>query len=64
MNRLTCLLPIICRVAEAVIAPTAIHKNASDGSLYYNMDQVVAQALTLYSKLSGVSRREMIAASA
>jgi UDP-galactopyranose mutase len=26
---------------------------------YYNMDQVVAQALTLYSKLSGVTRREM-----
>jgi UDP-galactopyranose mutase len=25
---------------------------------YYNMDQVVAQALTLYSRLSGVSRRE------
>jgi UDP-galactopyranose mutase len=29
---------------------------------YYNMDQVVAQALALYSKLSGVTRREMIAA--
>jgi UDP-galactopyranose mutase len=26
---------------------------------YYNMDQVVAQALTLYSKISGVSRREL-----
>jgi UDP-galactopyranose mutase len=26
---------------------------------YYNMDQVVAQALTLYSKLTGVSRRDM-----
>ena len=26
---------------------------------YYNMDQVVAQALTLYTKLSGASRREM-----
>jgi UDP-galactopyranose mutase len=25
---------------------------------YYNMDQVVAQALTLYRKLSGTSRRE------
>ena len=25
---------------------------------YYNMDQVVAQALTLYSKLAGTSRRE------
>jgi UDP-galactopyranose mutase len=27
---------------------------------YYNMDQVVAQALTLYSKMTGVSRREMV----
>jgi UDP-galactopyranose mutase len=26
---------------------------------YYNMDQVVAQALTLYARLSGSSRREM-----
>jgi UDP-galactopyranose mutase len=26
---------------------------------YYNMDQVVAQALTLYTKMSGSSRREM-----
>lgn len=26
---------------------------------YYNMDQVVAQALTLYAKLAGVSRREL-----
>jgi UDP-galactopyranose mutase len=31
---------------------------------YYNMDQVVAQALTLYSKMSGVSRRDMVARSA
>ncbi len=31
---------------------------------YYNMDQVVAQALTLYSRISGVSRREMVAQSA
>jgi UDP-galactopyranose mutase len=29
---------------------------------YYNMDQVVAQALTLYSKLVGVPRREVAAA--
>jgi len=27
---------------------------------YYNMDQVVAQALTLYAKMSGVSRRETV----
>jgi UDP-galactopyranose mutase len=26
---------------------------------YYNMDQVVAQALTVYAKMSGTSRREM-----
>ena len=29
---------------------------------YYNMDQVVAQALTLYAKLAGVSRRELASA--
>jgi UDP-galactopyranose mutase len=28
---------------------------------YYNMDQVVAQALTLYSKIAGVSRRQLAA---
>src|SRR5688572_27187289 len=33
MKRLTCLLPIICSVADAVIAPTAIHRKASDGIL-------------------------------
>jgi UDP-galactopyranose mutase len=27
---------------------------------YYNMDQVVAQALTLYSKLTGMPRRELV----
>jgi UDP-galactopyranose mutase len=26
---------------------------------YYNMDQVVAQALTLYAKIAGVSSRAM-----
>jgi UDP-galactopyranose mutase len=31
---------------------------------YYNMDQVVAQALTLYSKLSGVARRDLAASAA
>jgi UDP-galactopyranose mutase len=31
---------------------------------YYNMDQVVAQALTLYSRVAGVPRREMVARSA
>jgi UDP-galactopyranose mutase len=29
---------------------------------YYNMDQVVAQALTLYSKIAGVPRRELATA--
>jgi UDP-galactopyranose mutase len=28
---------------------------------YYNMDQVVAQALALYSKISGVPRRQLVA---
>jgi UDP-galactopyranose mutase len=28
---------------------------------YYNMDQVVAQALTLYAKLTNRSRREALA---
>jgi UDP-galactopyranose mutase len=31
---------------------------------YYNMDQVAAQALTLYGKLTGQSRREALAGSA
>jgi UDP-galactopyranose mutase len=31
---------------------------------YYNMDQVVAQALTLYAKLSGMSRREVAVSAA
>lgn len=29
---------------------------------YYNMDQVIAQALTLYARLSGVSKREKVTA--
>jgi UDP-galactopyranose mutase len=31
---------------------------------YYNMDQVVAQALTLFARLSGVSRQEAVASAA
>jgi UDP-galactopyranose mutase len=31
---------------------------------YYNMDQVVAQALTLYAKITGQSRREALASPA
>ena len=31
---------------------------------YFNMDQVVAQALTLYSKISGTSRRELAVSAA
>jgi UDP-galactopyranose mutase len=31
---------------------------------YYNMDQVVAQALTLYRKLSGASRRAVVVSAA
>src|SRR5688500_2361165 len=32
MNRLTCLFPAICSAADPAIAPTAIHRNVSDGS--------------------------------
>ena len=28
---------------------------------YYNMDQVVAQALTLYARMAGAPRRELVA---
>jgi UDP-galactopyranose mutase len=31
---------------------------------YYNMDQVVAQALTFYAKLVGVSRRDVAVSAA
>jgi len=31
---------------------------------YYNMDQVVAQALTLYSKIAGVSRQQVVTSAA
>jgi UDP-galactopyranose mutase len=31
---------------------------------YYNMDQVVAQALTVFSRIAGLDRRDMLAASA
>jgi UDP-galactopyranose mutase len=31
---------------------------------YYNMDQVVAQALTLYSRLTGIGRRDMVTSGA
>ena len=31
---------------------------------YYNMDQVVAQALTLYSKIAGLSRRAVAVSAA
>ena len=31
---------------------------------YYNMDQVVAQALTLSAKLSGVTRRDVMVSAA
>ena len=31
---------------------------------YYNMDQVVAQALTLFARMNGTSRSQVLAASA
>jgi UDP-galactopyranose mutase len=31
---------------------------------YYNMDQVVAQALTLYAKIAGAARREIVVSAA
>ena len=31
---------------------------------YYNMDQVVAQALTLFARISGTKRSQVLAASA
>src|SRR3954463_8936090 len=31
-NRLACLLPMSCSVAEVAMQPTAAHRNVSDGS--------------------------------
>jgi UDP-galactopyranose mutase len=54
------------RKYQALAADTAgVHFVGRLGTYrYYNMDQVVAQALTLYAKLTGQSRREALASPA
>jgi UDP-galactopyranose mutase len=48
------------RYQELAEATPGVHFLGRLGTYkYYNMDQVVAQALTLYSKLSGRSRRDI-----
>lgn len=50
------------RYQELAAATPQVHFLGRLGTYkYYNMDQVVAQALTLYSKMSGVSRHDMVA---
>ena len=49
------------RYQELADATPGVHFLGRLGTYkYYNMDQVVAQALTLYARLSGVSRREAL----
>ena len=48
------------RYQELAEATPGVHFLGRLGTYkYYNMDQVVAQALTLYARLTGVSRREI-----
>ena len=50
---------------ELAMQTTGVHFLGRLGTYkYYNMDQVVAQALTLYAKLSGVTRRRDAAVTA
>ena len=50
---------------ELAMQTTGVHFLGRLGTYkYYNMDQVVAQALTLYAKLSGVTRRRDVAVTA
>jgi UDP-galactopyranose mutase len=50
---------------ERADATTGVHLLGRLGTYkYYNMDQVVAQALTLYAKLSGASRRDLVVSAA
>jgi UDP-galactopyranose mutase len=50
------------RYQELAEATPGVHFLGRLGTYkYYNMDQVVAQALTLYSKIAGVSRRQLAA---
>jgi len=49
------------RYHELAAATPGVHFVGRLGTYkYYNMDQVVAQALTLYAKIAGISRREMV----
>jgi UDP-galactopyranose mutase len=51
------------RYQELAAATPGVHFLGRLGTYkYYNMDQVVAQALTLYARLAGVGRREMVSA--
>ena len=48
------------RYQELAEATSGVHFLGRLGTYkYYNMDQVVAQALTLYSKIAGIPRRQM-----
>jgi UDP-galactopyranose mutase len=50
---------------ELAAATAGVHFVGRLGTYkYYNMDQVVAQALTLYSKLSGAARRDVAVSAA
>jgi UDP-galactopyranose mutase len=51
------------RYQELAAATPGVHFVGRLGTYkYYNMDQVVAQALTLFSKISGVRRAECVGA--
>jgi UDP-galactopyranose mutase len=53
------------RYQELADATTGVHFVGRLGTYkYYNMDQVVAQALTLYSKIAGVPRRQLVVSAA
>ena len=41
-----------------MLATTSVLSGVSATYKYYNMDQIVAQALTLYGKIAGVKRKE------
>jgi UDP-galactopyranose mutase len=53
------------RYQELADATDGVHFLGRLGTYkYYNMDQVVAQALTLYAKLSGAARRDVVVSAA
>jgi len=50
---------------DLAVATTGVHFVGRLGTYkYYNMDQVVAQALTLYTRLSGATRRDVAVSAA